>query len=260
MEDGLNVAASVGSDKDASAKPWPMEDRIRQVHLAILDSAIESPLLVKAKLFALTELRLVFFLMFQTQFLNNLEHLIADRFVLIVEARDQIGEQLTLMILFVWQARKQVANRLVEALAYGHTSISNEARKVVELGRPLIEILDRHNVGIAEANHHRDNLMRVLELATEHHIVQAPETCHSHLGMLVHEGVEQRPAHHFTEMDQLLVATDGKLLQALAALDDDSAGGVHAESAEDVDNLLRIRPHAVEDRRGDHDRDDFRND
>ena len=70
--------------------------------------------------------------------------------------------------------------------------------------------------------------MRVLELATEHHVEQAPETGHSNLGMLVHEGIEQRPAHHLAEMDQLLVATDGKLLQALAALDDDSTGGVHA--------------------------------
>ena len=50
-------------------------------------------------------------------------------------------------------------------------------------------------------------------------------------------------------MDQHLVATDGKLLHALATLDNDLSGWVHAKGSQDVYDLLGVGSDAVENGR-----------
>ena len=97
----------------------------------------------------------------------------------------------------------------------------------------------------------------MLELTTDHDIEQRFESGTSNLSMLVDESCEKCPTHDLTEMDQLITTTDGKLLHALAALNNDLTGWVHTESTQNVHDFLSVGAHAIEDSRGYHDGDDL---
>ena len=150
------------------------------------------------------------------------------------------------MVSFVREARQQIAHCSVEAFTDHYAAIGDEACKVVELGRRIIEVLNRDDVRISESNHVLNNQVSVLEFAADHAVKERSEAGHSHLGMLVDERREERPAHDLAEMDELLMAADSKLFHGLAALNDHLAGRIHAEGSQYVDDFLSVGSHAVE--------------
>jgi len=97
----------------------------------------------------------------------------------------------------------------------------------------------------------------VLKLAANHDVEKRPEASHSDFSMLVHECGEKGPAHYLTKMDQLFVATDGKLLHTVATFNDYLTGRIHTDCPQNIYNLLSVGSHAVKDRGGNHDSDYF---
>lgn len=102
--------------------------------------------------------------------------------------------------------------------------------------------------------------MSILESTTDHHVEEGLESSDSDLGMLMNEGGEEGTAHRLSEMDELIVSADSKLSHSLAAFDDDSAGWVHAEGANNVDEILSVGSQTVIYGRGDRDGDDLSED
>ena len=150
------------------------------------------------------------------------------------------------MVGFVGEACQQIAHSSVKAFSDHHAAICDKACKVVELGRRIIEVLNRDDVRISESNHVLNDQVGVLEFATHHAIKKSTEAGHSHLGMLVNERRKKCPAHDLAEMDELLIATDSKLFHGLAALNDHLPGRIHAEGSQYVDDFLSVGSHAVE--------------
>ena len=91
--------------------------------------------------------------MAQTQLLEYLEHSQANAVVLIIQARDKVREELSLMVLSIGQPSQKITDCSVEAFAGHHAAIADETCEVVQVDGGVVELLDRDNVRVTEADH-----------------------------------------------------------------------------------------------------------
>lgn len=136
----------------ARAQSGPVGDREGERDLVVFDTVIQ-PLSFVGELLDVSELLLIFLFVALAELLDDLEANLLDVIVLIVETGNHVREETTFVITLIGQSHQQVTNSLVEAFANNSGPVTDKHRKVVDLGRWIVKLLDWHDVRVSEANH-----------------------------------------------------------------------------------------------------------